>query len=615
MGATTETVKGSGMPNDVAGLRQQTIQGLMSGQQAPNMQPMYSGGSFQPSALSRAQASMFAGSRAAGQAQNPGGMQQFSGQPQNSNGLDQRAIAANPAGYQSWLSAGRAAGQLDANGNYSPSGGSRTLNMSNGLSIDANPFQGLLPSTANPNTNSGQGNLNSSFFGPWKGMGYTQNSDGTWNPPGSSQGFNQQNNLQYADSQGNPVYPTNNIFEQLINGPGQSTIAGLPTYDVANVNDIGNMGNATQNQAGQMGIATVDPRGTQYQSQNMGQYGNMTAAQIGEDPRMAAAFAQLMQNNGQFSAPQIDSVTGMSHSIDQIANPNSAFFQNIQGTYNKQADQNQALALAQAKEQSGNLVGSSYANAMGNTVNRSIADRNAQFSNLITNLAGQESGRQTQMAGLEANRNNASAQLAMQAILSGRKDLMDIATTLNQRNTAQAGFNQQANLTNTSNSFNAAQNNAQWANNAASQNASTTNQQRLANAGYEQQSNQGSYNAQQDVNKNNAAFLQQAIAAAYNQRGAAALQDANATNTANTNYFNAGATRNNNQANLDQARWLAQYNGALGQSGNNANRWSQLLGQFGNTGVGPDQVVSKDGAGAMLGELMKSLPAILAMFA
>lgn len=101
-------------------------------------------------------------------------------------------------------------------------------------------------------------------------------------------------------------------------------------------------------------------------------------------------------------------------SLDSFMDPNSLAFQNIRGGYDQMFNQNRAEALAQAKEASGNLTGSGYANALGTTVNRSLGEQNATLAQILTNLG------LAQYSQENANiQNNAQRFLQMLAQMSG----------------------------------------------------------------------------------------------------------------------------------------------------------------------------------------------------
>lgn len=81
-------------------------------------------------------------------------------------------------------------------------------------------------------------------------------------------------------------------------------------------------------------------------------------------------------------------------SMDQIGGSNSAFFQNMMSQLNPMFQQQREDTVAHARERSGNLTGSGYANTMGSMMNRTLGDQQAQVANLFQNLAGMESQRQ-----------------------------------------------------------------------------------------------------------------------------------------------------------------------------------------------------------------------------
>lgn len=65
-----------------------------------------------------------------------------------------------------------------------------------------------------------------------------------------------------------------------------------------------------------------------------------------------------------------------------------------------------------------------------------------------------------------------------------------------------------------------------------------------------------------------------------------------------------GNTRNINQGQLDTTRGLNIYNTDANTSNANAQRFLDLLGRFSTTGVGPNEVVSESGVGALLAPLL-----------
>lgn len=98
----------------------------------------------------------------------------------------------------------------------------------------------------------------------------------------------------------------------------------------------------------------------------------------------------------------VDPNTAQTQSLDQLGGPNSAFFQNMMASLRPTFDQNTALALAQAKESAGNLTGSGFANTLGTSVNRSLADQNQLAVQYATQALQQEMQRQQQEAQLRS---------------------------------------------------------------------------------------------------------------------------------------------------------------------------------------------------------------------
>lgn len=85
-------------------------------------------------------------------------------------------------------------------------------------------------------------------------------------------------------------------------------------------------------------------------------------------------------------------------SLDTFLDPSSPMFQGIRGGYEDMFTQRRAEALAQAKEASGNLTGSGYANNLGGVVNRGLADENAMLTNIMTQLGLTQYGQENNNA-------------------------------------------------------------------------------------------------------------------------------------------------------------------------------------------------------------------------
>lgn len=534
MGGTTKTI--SGVPSDVQGLRSGVIGAIAGGGlKSPNMQPNYTQNPyFAPSTMTRRQAMNGAA------VTNQGPLSATDMTPWGGSGPMFQGETASPV-LQQLLNSGSPGSAQPANGATfsvpSDGGFSMVNSMANSTapSTDTSSvWKGKNPGTIPPSAIGAYADTSTSSD-PSKQWLYDSKTGQHLTPQEAdrrraavSAGSNWDNSQQYSDV-------INQILQQPLQGPPPTTIAGLPGLDNATVADIGQMGHATVN---------TDP---QFQA-----ILDMIQKSAGQDLNAGSGG----YGGPTITAPTIDSVSGMVKSADQIADPNSAFFQSLMKNYTGQADQNQALALAQAKEQTGNLTGSGYANAMGNVVNRSIADRNAKFSDLLQSLTSQEIGRQENVAGLEQNRNIANAnnqltastasaqmaqqaqQLARQAVMSGRQDLMQIATAL----------------------YNKAQTNAQ--------------------------------------------LEQQDYASTYAQRGSAAAQNATMEQGANNDYFQAGVNRNTTQAQMDASRYATQYGGGMTQAGGNQNAILQAIMGLLSGGVGPDTVTQSGGIGNILPSIL-----------
>lgn len=72
------------------------------------------------------------------------------------------------------------------------------------------------------------------------------------------------------------------------------------------------------------------------------------------------------------------------------------FYSGVRGGYEDVFSQRREDALAQAKEMSGNLTGTGYAENLGRTVQRSLADENALLTQLLTSLGMAQYGQEQQ---------------------------------------------------------------------------------------------------------------------------------------------------------------------------------------------------------------------------
>lgn len=110
-------------------------------------------------------------------------------------------------------------------------------------------------------------------------------------------------------------------------------------------------------------------------------------------------LANLGQHVGDLN---VNPNVAQTQSLDQLGGANSAFFQNMLAQLLPTFTQNNALALAQAKESAGNLTGSGFANTLASGVNRSLADENQLAVQYANQALQQEMQRQQSQASLMA---------------------------------------------------------------------------------------------------------------------------------------------------------------------------------------------------------------------
>lgn len=264
-----------------------------------------------------------------------------------------------------------------------------------------------------------------------------------------------------------------------------------------------------------------------------------TTFNSGSDPTRARDVSAPTPYTAQtVKADQVS--TKATDSVDQLGGANSAFFQNMMGQLQPAFTMQRNLGLAGAKESAGTLTGSSFANALGSAVNRSLGNEQATLANYAV-----------QGMGMEMNRQQSDASRFLQA----------------------AGMNQSANLS------------AATANQSAGLSAANMNMQGSLAA---QTANQ-----QADTNFMNAMLTRNAQGLQAQGMGSQAEQF-NSSQTAATNAL---------QAQLDAQRGAMGYQGQLSTNQQNANNFMQLLGQQSALGVGPTTVQQKQGFGSFLGGL------------
>lgn len=129
-----------------------------------------------------------------------------------------------------------------------------------------------------------------------------------------------------------------------------------------------------------------------------------------------AMIDQLRQATEKFTAPQ-------TQSVDQLGGENSAFFRNMMNQLSPAFNQRRDLALAAAKESAGTLTGSGFANTLGNSVNRSLAEERASLADYASRGVQTEVQRQLAQGGLDLS--------AME--MGQRAELSNIATEMQRR--------------------------------------------------------------------------------------------------------------------------------------------------------------------------------------
>jgi hypothetical protein len=136
-----------------------------------------------------------------------------------------------------------------------------------------------------------------------------------------------------------------------------------------------------------------------------GNLGKQLQGQYKQDMGASDNFLNMLNSNMFQSGP----------SLDSFADPNGALFSTVRNMYDDMFNQNRAMALAQAKESSGNLTGTGYANNLGSAVNRSLGEQNATLGSLLNQLAMAQYGQENSNA-----QNNAQRFMQMLLQMSGQ---------------------------------------------------------------------------------------------------------------------------------------------------------------------------------------------------
>lgn len=119
-------------------------------------------------------------------------------------------------------------------------------------------------------------------------------------------------------------------------------------------------------------------------------------------------------------------------SVDSLGGANSAFFNNMVAQLQPSFTQQRNEGLAGAKESAGTLTGSSFANRLGSSINRSLGNEQATLANYASQGIGMEQARQAgdanralsaatanQGASLQAGLGNQNASLSAQQANQG----------------------------------------------------------------------------------------------------------------------------------------------------------------------------------------------------
>lgn len=119
------------------------------------------------------------------------------------------------------------------------------------------------------------------------------------------------------------------------------------------------------------------------------------------DPQTQSIIDSIMQKAG---GGQVNPDT-----ISSLLAPGSAFNTNILPALQAGFTAQRTQDLAQAKESAGNLTGSGLANAIGNATNKSLGTEQSTIAQMLTNLAGTQSGQNVSIAGINSAANTAGA--------------------------------------------------------------------------------------------------------------------------------------------------------------------------------------------------------------
>lgn len=121
-------------------------------------------------------------------------------------------------------------------------------------------------------------------------------------------------------------------------------------------------------------------------------------------------------------ADQVSS--GSTQSVDALGGANSEFFKNMMSQLQPQLTQQRSEGIAAAKEASGSMTGSGFANRVGSSINRSLGAENATAANFASQAIGMEMQRQQQDAGRSLSAATANQGANLQAGLSNQNAML-----------------------------------------------------------------------------------------------------------------------------------------------------------------------------------------------
>ena len=333
----------------------------------------------------------------------------------------------------------------------------------------------------------------------------------------------------------------------------------------------------------------------------------------------SAILNSLLSGGGGVGAQKVAGLTEGQQSVSDLAT--GGFMDKLLAQYSPYFEQQRQKALAGAKEASGNLTGSGFANALGNSTAQTLAQQQAQLGDLAQFGIGQEVSRQGNLAGLQNQRNLADASNSLQAsIATAGNNLQGAASAGQYSNAAQEQMIQaleasgQIDLANLVREQGRLTGNAQMGNDVALQNRGiSSNEAQAAGqlglnrdttlAGLMQNDAQAQAGRDQQTNLANSGAQNQRdeLLAQLKQQ----LGLSNRQLSSQEEQFLSQLLQNNNQFNASQTNTVGN---------NNANRIASLLGGLTTAGVGvPNQTQSPGFLDSLFGGLTAAAPLIGAL--